>query len=72
MQEINHGKAKLVQPLTLGDITYNNVVGTITAWLPEDDIYAILFDEIPEPNNWVRFDKQSFDTFCELIELYEQ
>jgi len=43
--------------------------GIITAYLPEDDRYAVMFDGKMGMDNWVTFDKITFDEYCEVTRL---
>ena len=69
MADFNHGKVTVLKELKFNE-TENVPVGTegiLTAYVPEEDIYGVLFGE----DKWFRFDKVSIDMYCK-IELNEE
>ena len=43
--------------------------GIITAYLPEDNTYAVMFDGKIGGDNWITMDKITFDEYCEVTRL---
>lgn len=61
---MNHGTATLKKSLIndVGEvIRKKGESGIITAFLPEDDRYAVMFDGQMGVNNWFTFNKKSFE-----------
>ncbi len=44
-------------------------IGVITAYLPRQDVYAVMFDGKIGPGNWFRFDKITFTTLFDTLPL---
>jgi hypothetical protein len=59
-----HGIAKLKKDIIIENNTVRKVgeEGVITAYLPEDEKFAVMFDGMMGPENWFTFtSKESFD-----------
>lgn len=69
--KIYHGKATLKKPLEMKDYTIpENTNANITAFLPEMDVYAVMFDEIEFPGAWITFtDLEVFNEYF-IFQLY--
>jgi len=59
----DHGKVIVKEAFKYGDGSDIGIgeEGIVTAFLPEDDKYAVMFTI----NRWITFDKISFEKFCE-------
>lgn len=71
---IYHGEVQLKKDIIVeGDRTYyayDDIRGNITAFLPDENqhgIYAVWFNTIPRPHNFIRFD--DFGTFFEYCNV---
>lgn len=69
---MNHGtvvvKENLVSPT--GDVwRHVGEQGVITAYLPEDNIYAVMFDGQMGVGNWFTMDLVSFEKFFDVLSL---
>ena len=64
--DMNHGSATLRKDIydERGNVLRKKgEVGIITAFLPEDDRFAVMFDECIGINNWFTLDRASFEEF---------
>jgi hypothetical protein len=64
--DLNHGTATLREDLVDGDgkvLRKKGETGEITAFLPEDDKYAVMFDGCVGVGNWFTLDRVSFEKF---------
>ena len=64
--QMNHGIATLKKDIIIEEkiVRKKGEVGNITAFLPEDNIYAVIFNWKVGPENWFTFhSKESFEEY---------
>ena len=68
MADWNHGTAKLKKDIIYDGriVRHQGETGVITAFLPEDGKYAVIFDGQMGPDNWFNF--SDVETFNEYFE----
>ena len=66
MYTIVHGTATLIEDMRDKEgniIRHAGEVGIITAYLPSNNKFSVMFDSRMDANSWFTFDKFSFDKF---------
>jgi len=64
--DFNHGTAKLKKNIIVKDMIVHRIdeEGIITAFLPNEQVYAVMFDGLTDPKNWFVFhDLKTFNEY---------